>query len=306
MRKSRHSRRVVPTSRSQYAFALGARTGVFKTRTPKFQLGITGRENRIAVVDDESVWMIERQKLADLLNRPLGSGMAGPVRMENAARTDFHGDEGIEDAERCSYRHEKVAGDDHLRMVANEGCPTLARASAWIATLQILADGSRRNSHAQLQRKLVGDPFLTPRWVLTGHPEYQFSEVFRERRTTGSARFPAPKHLERSPMPSDEGGRLHDHKRAAPVEELCECDHRQTKRCRCPARFYLAFLEQSELFPKEKILGHQDDTSAKEQPDEYWQLRILQELVRPSRRPIEYLRTTRNAGGLAHRQPYRL
>ena len=32
--RSRHSRRVLPTSRSQTAFALGARTGVRNTRTP--------------------------------------------------------------------------------------------------------------------------------------------------------------------------------------------------------------------------------------------------------------------------------
>ena len=116
------------------------------------QLGITGRENRIAVVEDESVWMIERQKLAELLNRPLGSGMAGHVHIENAPRTDFHGNEDIQDAERCSYRHEKIAGYDPLRVVTDEGCPTLVGASAWIAALQILADRSRRNSNAQLQR----------------------------------------------------------------------------------------------------------------------------------------------------------
>src|SRR3977135_2462270 len=33
--KSRHLRRTVPTSRSQYAFAFGARTGVRNTRSPK-------------------------------------------------------------------------------------------------------------------------------------------------------------------------------------------------------------------------------------------------------------------------------
>ncbi len=35
-----------------------------------------------------------------------------------------------------------------LRMVSNEGCPTLAGASLRLATLQVLADGSRRNSNA--------------------------------------------------------------------------------------------------------------------------------------------------------------
>ena len=81
----------------------------------------------------------------------LGSGMRSHVGVENAPRTDLHCDEDIQDTERNGHRNEKVAGYDGLRMVANEGCPTLARASAWIAELQILADGSRRNSDSQLQ-----------------------------------------------------------------------------------------------------------------------------------------------------------
>src|SRR5579863_1370832 len=85
--------------------------------------------------------MIERQKLAELLSRPLGRGMRGHVRVENAPRTDLHCDEDIQDAERNGHRNEKVAGHDGPRMVANEGCPTLAGVSAWLATLQILADG---------------------------------------------------------------------------------------------------------------------------------------------------------------------
>lgn len=36
--RSRHSRRVVPTSHSQNAFACGARTGVFYTRSPRARL----------------------------------------------------------------------------------------------------------------------------------------------------------------------------------------------------------------------------------------------------------------------------
>ena len=81
-----------------------------------------------------------------------GRGMLGHIHVENAPRTHLYGDEDIQDMERSGHRNEKVAGHDGLRMVANEGCPTLAGASAWIAALQILADGSRRNSDSQLQR----------------------------------------------------------------------------------------------------------------------------------------------------------
>ena len=93
-------------------------------------------------------------------------------------------------------------------------------------------------------------------------------------------------------MPPDERSRIHNHQRVAPVEELRAPDHRQPKRGRCPAWPGLAFPEQGELFPEEQILGHQGDTRAKEKSDEYRQLRILQELVRLSSDPIEFLRTT--------------
>ena len=41
--KSKHSRRTVPISRSQYAFAFGARTGVRNTLSPKEPLSSLSR-----------------------------------------------------------------------------------------------------------------------------------------------------------------------------------------------------------------------------------------------------------------------
>src|SRR5215472_16845335 len=43
MIQSRHSRRIVPISRSQNAFACGACLGVFKTRKPKLVVANRGR-----------------------------------------------------------------------------------------------------------------------------------------------------------------------------------------------------------------------------------------------------------------------
>src|SRR5665213_111515 len=47
IRKSRHSRRILPISLSQKALALGARTGVFKTRTPKLLNSASRRGEKI-------------------------------------------------------------------------------------------------------------------------------------------------------------------------------------------------------------------------------------------------------------------
>jgi hypothetical protein len=72
-------------------------------------------------VDQEPVWVIVRQKLAELLSRPLGGGMRSQIRVENPPRADFHGDEDVEDTERSRHRNEKVTGDDRLCMIPYEG-----------------------------------------------------------------------------------------------------------------------------------------------------------------------------------------
>jgi hypothetical protein len=85
--KSTHSRRIVPIARSQNVFAVGVRTGVLSARNAKvLQRRINGgRENRIAVIDEESVRMIIREKLTKLLNRPFRRRMIGHTNMQNAA-----------------------------------------------------------------------------------------------------------------------------------------------------------------------------------------------------------------------------
>ena len=107
------------------------------------------------------------------------------------------------------------------------------------------------------------------------HPANQFSQIFRQRRTAPLARLPSPEGLECGAMPFDEGLRLDDYQRVAPVEQFCERDHGETKRGRGPARFRLTFLEQGELLSEEQILGDQSNSSRKEQPNQRWQSRIL-------------------------------
>ena len=45
--KSRHSRRIVPISLSQNAFAVGARTGVLRTWTPKLSKAASTHAEKI-------------------------------------------------------------------------------------------------------------------------------------------------------------------------------------------------------------------------------------------------------------------
>ena len=68
----------------------------------------------------KAIWMIECEKLAELLNGPLRSRVLREMAMQNPTRTDLHGYEDIQYSESCSHRHEKVTADDGFGMVLHE------------------------------------------------------------------------------------------------------------------------------------------------------------------------------------------
>jgi hypothetical protein len=78
-------------------------------------------EDAVSIVDEESVRMIARQCLPELLECPFRCGMGSDVLVENPARTDLHRDQDVEGAERGGDHHEEVAGHNDLGMVADEG-----------------------------------------------------------------------------------------------------------------------------------------------------------------------------------------
>ena len=81
-RRSRSSRRIVPTKRSAIAFALGARTGVLMilTSTAVKTVSKAGGELGVAVADEEpeaAVAVVEvHEQVAGLLGEP-GAGRVG-------------------------------------------------------------------------------------------------------------------------------------------------------------------------------------------------------------------------------------
>jgi hypothetical protein len=77
----------------------------------------------------------------------------------------------------------------------------------------------RRDAKAQLELELVGDPFLTPSWIIACDLGDQLLEILRQRRTTSLSRFPAPPRAERGPMPFEERVWFGDDQGVAPIEE---------------------------------------------------------------------------------------
>ena len=107
------------------------------------------------------------QELTELLSGPLGRRMIRYIVVQDPPRADLDRDKDVQDVKSRGHRGEEVAGDDGICMIVKECRPTLTRRLPWPPTLfQVLADGARVDEQAQLERKLVGDPFFTPTRIL--------------------------------------------------------------------------------------------------------------------------------------------
>jgi hypothetical protein len=76
---------------------------------------------------------------------------------------------------------------------------------------------------------------ITPSPVFASHLADRFTDRFRPRRPASLAQLPSPEPPECCPLPLDERIRLGVYQCAAPMKELREHYHRETKRGRGPA-----------------------------------------------------------------------
>ena len=58
------------------------------------------RETPLSIVNEEAIAVIAWKCLSQLLKRPLGGGVLGDVEVEDASRSDLHGDKYIKDTVR--------------------------------------------------------------------------------------------------------------------------------------------------------------------------------------------------------------
>src|SRR4051794_21208381 len=102
--------------------------------------------------------------LPELLCGPFCGRVSGDVVMENSSATQFDNDEHVQYAECGGDHDEKVAGDDYLSMVSDEGQPTLLRIGRAhrSATTQVLSDSTGRYSNTKFHFRFVGNALLSP------------------------------------------------------------------------------------------------------------------------------------------------
>ena len=70
------------------------------------------REDRVTVMDQETVGMIAGDRFAKLLQGPGCRWMRGDVAMHDAPCPDLHQEEHIESSEPSGYHDQEIAGDD--------------------------------------------------------------------------------------------------------------------------------------------------------------------------------------------------
>src|SRR5258708_30791311 len=118
-------------------------------------------------MDQKTVRMFIRKRLAELLQRPFSTRMRRHIVMQDLAPAQFYNHEYIKDTESGCEHHEKVASQHRLGVIANEGQPALARVGLAAGALpQILLHGAGRNPDSQLQLQLICDLLLAPSGIL--------------------------------------------------------------------------------------------------------------------------------------------
>src|SRR5271156_902589 len=133
--QSRHSRRMVPITRSQIAFVIGLRGGVFNILTPSRPTDSSRclAKNAIAIVKQVLVSLSESNGLAQLLQRPGGTWMGGDVAVDQAPAVVLDHHEYVQQPERCGDGNKEVAGNDSLRVKAQKCRPAqvASRSAGW-------------------------------------------------------------------------------------------------------------------------------------------------------------------------------
>ena len=216
MRWSRHSRRMEPITRSAIAFAFGARTGV-KTVVIPIAAALATKSpavSPIAVADQEAGMRIPRRGRQDLPPHPRGVGMPGDVPVHNAAAIVADHEKDVE-----GLQGERLDGEEvpPPRCPARTGGGRSARRARGLVShdsdtpWQHLPGGPRTRSSAAMRR--------TPHTGFSAASRKMSSRVVRSigaRPGPAPRLFPAPVPPPSQPVPTHDGGGLHDPQMGAP------------------------------------------------------------------------------------------
>jgi hypothetical protein len=156
--QSRHSARTVRTKRSAYAFACGARIGVWITWMPSLRK-ISSKaavELAVAIVDQKADAFEQsgEAEVARLLSHPGTARVSGATCQVDTAACEFNEEEHVEAAQRERLDGEEIASEHARGLLAQELAPARPRASRrWANAVaeQDAPDRARRDTQAELE-----------------------------------------------------------------------------------------------------------------------------------------------------------
>ena len=219
--QSRHSARMVRTNRSAWAFACGARIGVWMTSIPSLRKTWSkALLNLLVAVVDQEPHPLEQARgaeVARLLGHRGAARIGGAARQVHAAACEFDAEEQVEAAQRDRLDGEEVAGEHAGGLLAQELRPARPRAPRRRPKpvgKQDAPDRARRDTQAQLQQ-LAGDPRVAPARVLPCEAQSELADAIIDRRTAAVSTRLRPLAAHELPVPAQK--RLWRHDQATPA-----------------------------------------------------------------------------------------
>jgi hypothetical protein len=76
-------------------------------------------------MNEKPISVLAWDRLPELLGGPFCRGVGSHIAVQNPPRTQFQNDEYIEKLEAGGHRHQEVAGDYRVGVIAHEYCPLL-------------------------------------------------------------------------------------------------------------------------------------------------------------------------------------
>ena len=181
------------------------------------------RELPVSVPDQKPVFMVAGDRFSQLLQCPFAARMGRHVTVENLPRGMLDHHEHIENLERRGDRDEEITGHDRVGVIPYERAPALIGVPTFRAIVgplwHVLADRAWRYLETELEEEFVRNPFFSPGRILQGHPAYQGLYIPGDGRSA-RAGFEPPEQPKAFPMPPNQGRRLDDDQRVAPVKGL--------------------------------------------------------------------------------------
>jgi hypothetical protein len=169
----------------------------------------------VSIVNQKSVALLVANGRTKLLQSPGCVGMGSYIEVDKSSRAYFHDDKHIENLKTGRYRYKEIASQHGLRVIADEGHPSLGSIRALAAAIwilpQIFLDGSRGNLNPELYEEFVGYASLSPGGIFPRNDQNEPTKIFGNPRSADAPGFPSPEQPKTSSVPSGEGLRSNRH-----------------------------------------------------------------------------------------------